>query len=250
VTNVVEGQERSPVEERLRNYYRQEASVTSPDLWSRLAPRLAAEGVTQLFAHQRRLLTRALVAAVAAAVVGVALVLWSVGGGGVDTVSADEVVENMRDIYGVPAQDGSLEGDVILDLGNIQVSQTTDPQTGRTIMGVRQAAGDGTLSADSIAALVAQVGDGFEANLAESEELDGVEHYVLVLTPSETSPLWPDTEIKLWVNADTYLVSQMSMSSVSGGFNSSGGSIEDEDLPEPQDGSGTRYQPSTNQVTP
>lgn len=243
MTNVVEGQEGSPVEERLRVYYKQEASVTPPDLWPRLAPRLAGEGMTQPFARRRRLLARALVAAVAAAVVGVALVLWSAGGGGVDTVSADEVVENMRDIYGVPPlpQPG-VEGDMILDLGNIQVFYTTDPQTGRTVSGVRQAAGDGTLNADSIAALVAQVGDGFEANLAESEDLDGVEHYVLVLTPTETSPLWPDTKIKLWVEADTYRVTRMSMSSVSGGLNSSGGSIsiEDEDLPEPQDGSGTR----------
>jgi hypothetical protein len=219
------------VEERLRNYYRQEASVTSPDLWSRLAPQLAAEGVRQLSGHQRRLPTRALVAAVAAAVVGVALVLWWVGGGGVDTVSADEVVENMRDIYGVPAhQLDPEEGDAILDLGNIQVSQTTDPQTGRTIMTARQSA-DATVDADSIAALVAQVGDGFEAHLAESEELDGVKHYVLVLTPSETSPLWPDMEIKLWVEADTYRVTRMSMSSASGGISSGGGVSEEGSVP-------------------
>lgn len=249
MTNVVEGQERSPVEERLRAYYRQEASVTPPDLWSRLAHRLASDGTTHRTVRPRaRLLTHALVPAIAAAATVAALLLWWPGGGTVDTVSAGEVVEHMREAYGVTAQQRGVEGDVVLDLGNLQVYQTTDPETGHiTTIGVVESV-DGTVNADSIAALVAQVGNGFEVNLAEKEELDGVEHYVLVLTPGENSPLPPDTEIRLWVNPDTYLVSRMTLSSPSGGFSFSSGS-DLEDLSDLKELPGMHHQ-DWHQVTP
>ncbi len=189
----------SPLEERIRLYYQEEASrIPMPQGLSQRIVGKATSPSAEKPTRRRgfRLFARGAIAAAAtAALLVAALVVWANVDLGASTVSAEEIMQRVEQNYqeGDPAGDIPVFGNAPSAQGPVEVPLPS--------YGV------------DVTELVPNMRELYRVNVTGEETLDGHDCYVLLATPLgkdelpeglEPSP--PADQIELWVDKETNLV--------------------------------------------
>jgi outer membrane lipoprotein-sorting protein len=191
---VSQSEKLSPLEERIGRYYQEEANrIPIPQ---GLSQRIV-EKATSLAAEKPirrptfRLIARgALAAAATAALLIAALVVWTNVDLGTSTISAAEILQRVDRTY-----------------------QSRQPSQDIPVAGLNEVL---LLTGTELAGALPALREHYDATVVGEETVAGRDHYVLLLVPKgedvlpqEQDALPPEAEIRLWVDKESNLVTQI-----------------------------------------